>query len=115
MRGSERRIKKVISDRLAVAEAQPIATQKQTKKKSPQIESPTLRAARELSMDSLSWGQFMTMVGLDPSEPAKASNAALALELASGMGIPVSPKHSSISGWYYTCNKRFAVRQPTTK
>ena len=55
------------------------------------------------------------MVGLDPSEPKKASNADLALELAAGMGIPVSPKQSSIQGWHFTANKGFAVRQPTTK
>ena len=57
----------------------------------------------------------MTMVGLDPSEPAKATNAALALSLAEGMGVKVSPKHSSIQGWYFTANKGFAVRQPVTK
>jgi hypothetical protein len=59
----------------------------------------------------MSWGQFMRLVGLDPSEPANASNSSLALEVAAGMGVPVSPKGSSIPGWYFTPNKAFAVRK----
>ena len=64
---------------------------------------------------NMSWGQFMEMVGLSTNEPKKASNAALALDIAAGMGVPVSPKHRSIQGWYFTANKGFAVRQPVTK
>jgi hypothetical protein len=54
----------------------------------------------------------MRLVGLDPNEPKKASNADLALSVAAGMGIPISPKGSSVKGWYFTANKAFAVRQP---
>lgn len=60
----------------------------------------------------------MRLVGLDPTEPKNAANAAnaanadIALTVAAGMGIPVSPKGSSIPGWYFTPNKGFAVRKP---
>jgi hypothetical protein len=53
----------------------------------------------------------MRLVGLDPDEPKKASNAVLALEIAAGMGIPVSPKGSSKVGYYFTANKAFNLRQ----
>ena len=58
----------------------------------------------------MSWGEFQRLVGLDPSETKTAANADITLEVASSMGIPVSPKGSSIAGWYFTRNKAFAVR-----
>ena len=54
----------------------------------------------------------MRLVGLDPDESKKASNADLALQIAAGMGIPVSAKGSFKVGYYFTPNKAFAVRQP---
>lgn len=123
MWGTEDRVKKVICDRLAVTETLPIATQtdridpsaspktKQTRKSSDPEVLALLQAAIDMSILSLSWGQFMRLVGLDKNEPKKASNADIALSLAAGMGVPISPKNSSIAGWYFTANKAFAVRQ----
>jgi hypothetical protein len=87
------------------------AKSNQTRKPS-EVELPTLQAVIDMELTSISWGQFMRLVGLDPDEPKKASNAGLALEIAAGMGIPVSPKGSSKVGYYFTPNKGFAVRKP---
>jgi hypothetical protein len=64
-----------------------------------------------MSIESMSWGECMRLVGLAPSEAKSAANADIALALAAGMGVPVSPKNSSLPGWFYTANKGFAVRQ----
>ena len=65
-----------------------------------------------MELTSIPWGQFMRLVGLDPNELKKASNADLALSVAAGRGIPISPKGSSKVGYYFTANKAFNLRKP---
>lgn len=58
---------------------------------------------------------MLKLVGLDSTEKPKAATAELAISLAAGLGVPISPKFSSTPGWFYTPDKAFAVRQPKTK
>jgi hypothetical protein len=115
-------LKKLTGERITVTETLPIATAQTPQTKSQQqalpkqnrkpseLELPALQAVIDMSIESMSWGQFMRLVGLDPDEPKKASNADLALSIAAGLGVPISPKNSSLPGWFYTANKGFATR-----
>ena len=81
-----------------------------TKNKQP----PSIEAAIAMTIESMSWGEFHSVVGLDMPKDKSRKKADIALDSARGMGIPVfNLTHPTASGWDYNGdNKNFIVKHP---
>jgi hypothetical protein len=67
-----------------------------------------------MTIESMSWGEFHAVVGIDAPKTKNRANASVALDWARGRGIPVFDLTNPIaSGWDYNSdNKNFIVKHP---
>jgi hypothetical protein len=67
-----------------------------------------------MTIESMSWGEFHALVGIDAPVTKNRANADIALDWARGRGIPVF-NNPTASGWDYGNNKNFIVKHPKSK
>ena len=67
-----------------------------------------------MTIKSISWGEFHTLVGLEMPKDKSRKKADIALDWAKGMKIPVFDlAHPTASGWDYNGdNKNVIVKHP---
>jgi hypothetical protein len=66
-----------------------------------------------MTIESMSWGDFHRVVGLDTPAVKSRENADIALTAGKAMGLPMfDSDNPNAHGWDYGNNKNFMVKHP---